>query len=166
MNDVEHTQDEEQIITDSEQQNATEEEVFDWKAEALKHKAIADRLKKKLSTQSLQTKPEQKIDDDIKKDISFLKEVEAKRQFGFENNLSPQETDLAFKFAGGKPDAKVLEDEFFKAGIEGLRSKQRLENNIPGSSSRSSVFSEKPFEEMKEDERKNAFESKMKGIKK
>ncbi len=166
MEDVETTLDEEIIVTEGQHDNDPAEEEKDWKAEALKHKAIADRLKIKLSKQPLQTKIEPKIDDETIKDVQFLKQVELKRQFGFENGLSPQETDYAFKFAGGKPSKEVLEDPFFKGGIESLRSKERLEKNIPGASSRSSVFTEKPFSELSEDDRAKAFEAKMKGVRK
>lgn len=144
-----------------------EEDGFDWKADALKHRAIADRLKTKLSKVAPISKnpnEEHKLDDEVVQSVKKLEQAEAKRQFGFEHKLSPEETDLAFKFSGGKPSKEVLEDEFFKGGLESLRAKQRLQNNLPGSSSRSSVFTEKPFSEMKEDERKQAFESKMKSI--
>lgn len=146
-----------------------EEDDTDWKAEALKHKAIADRLKSKLSKVAPISKgsnEEHKMDDEVVQSVKKLEQAEAKRQFGFEHKLSPEETDLAFKFSGGKPTKEVLEDEFFKGGLESLRAKQRLANNTPGSSSRSSVFTEKPFSEMKEDERKNTFEAKMKSIRK
>ena len=149
--------------TEVEQDNTTEEESKDWRAEALKQTAIANRLKKKLS-QNIIPKQEPKIDEDIVKDVTYLKQVESKRQFGFEHNLSPEETDYAFKFSSGKPTKEILEDPFFKGGLESLRTKKRLEANIPGSSSRSSVFSEKPFNESSEDERKKAFESKVKSI--
>lgn len=161
------TQDEEEIVTtEGEQDNAPAEEV-DWRGEALKHKAIADRLKKKLSNQPIiKDKQEPKIDDDIVADVKILKEERLKRQFGFEHNLSPEETDYAFRFSNGTPTKELLEDPFFKGGLESLRAKSRLEKNIPGSSSRSSVFTEKSFTELSSDERKKTFESKMKALKK
>ena len=152
--------------TEVEQDNTTEEvSDIDWRAEALKQTAIANRLKKKLS-QNIIPKQEPKIDEDIVKDVTYLKQVESKRQFGFEHNLSPEETDYAFKFSSGNPTKEILEDSFFKGGLESLRTKKRLEANIPGSSSRSSVFSDKPFTELTPEERKKQFESKMKGFKK
>lgn len=173
MADEEKTQDEEEIVADDQQDNdqekAEEEDKTDWKAEALKHKAIADRLKGKLAKIAPITnvsKEEHKLDEDTVKDVQHLKEVEAKRQFGFEHELSPKETDLAFKFANGKPTKKTLEDEFFKGGLESLRSKDRLAKNTPGSSSRSSVFSEKSFAETPEEDRKKSFEKAVAGIKK
>lgn len=157
--------------TEVEQDNTTTERVdseeskIDWRAEALKQTAIANRLKKKLS-QPITNKQEPKIDEELKKDVSFLKEIEFKRQFGFEHNLSPKETDYAFKFSNGKPTKEILEDPFFKGGLDSLRAKERLEKNIPGSSSRSSVFTEKPFGELTQEERKKQFESRMKSFKK
>jgi hypothetical protein len=164
---AEETTEVEQEINEAEveQDNTTEEDKIDWRAEALKQTAIANRLKKKLS-QPIIPKQEPKIDDEIVKDVNYLKQVEAKRQFGFEHNLSPEETDYAFKFSGGKPTKEILEDPFFKGGLDSLRAKKRLEANIPGSSSRSSVFSDKPFTELTPEERKKQFESKMKVFKK
>jgi len=168
MSDEEIVEDEpqQQIATDDQQDNGHEEESLEyWKNLALINKGIVDRhkAKEKLS-KNIIPKQEPKIDEDIVKDVTYLKQVESKRQFGFEHNLSPEETDYAFKFSSGNPTKEILEDSFFKGGLESLRTKKRLEANIPGSSSRSSVFSEKSFNESSEDERKKAFESKVKSI--
>lgn len=162
--DEEITQDEEEIITDSEQQFTTEEDTTDWRAEALKHKAIADRLKKKMSTQTI-IQPKQEHEDEVVKTVQRLSMLEEKRQFGFENQLSPEETDFIFKFSS-KPTKEILSDPFVKAGLDGYRQSKRLENNTPSTSSRSPIFTDKPFEELSEDDRRKAFESKMKAIKK
>lgn len=162
MADIETTQGEEEIVTEDQQDNGQEEiETIDWRAEALKNKAIADRLKKKLSTQTI-NQPKQEHDDEVVKKVNHLSLLEEKRQFGYENGLSPEETDHAFRFANGKPTKQTLEDSFFKGGLESLRSKKRLESNIPSPSSRSTVFADKPFGELSEDDRKKAFESRMK----
>lgn len=158
MIDEENTEVEQEINTDEQQQNVQEQEVdsVDWKAEALKNKAIAERLKKKLTTQPIINKVEHT--DEIVETVKSLKMLEDKRQFGFEHGLSPQETDYAFKVSSGKPTKETIEDPFFKAGLDGLRAKQRLENNTPSSSSRSAIFQNKDFKEMSDDERRKAFE--------
>lgn len=167
MEDVEKAEVEQEINTEVEQEIPQEEEVdsTDWKAEALKNKAIAERLRKKLTTQPI-IKPNPEHDDEIVKTVKNLAMLEEKRQFGFENNLSPKETDYAWKFAGGKPSKEVLEDDFFKGGLESLRAKQRLENNTPSSSSHSPVFGDKLFSELSEEEKAKAFEARVKGIRK
>lgn len=143
--------------TEAEQDNQQEEEKFDWKAEALKQQAIASRLKKKLGQpQPLSTK--EKPDDEIVKSVKRLEEIESKRQFGFENQLSPEETDFVYKISGGKPTKEILEDPFVKSGLEGYRSKKRLEANTPSGSSSSSIFKSKQFNEMSKDEQRKAFE--------
>lgn len=122
----------------------------------LTRRSIAyDTLKAKPETI---TNPKVEYPDEVVETVKSLKMLEDKRQFGFEHGLSPQETDYAFKFSGGKPTKEILEDPFFKAGLDGLRSKQRLENNTPSSSSRSTVFQNKDFKEMSDDERRKAFE--------
>lgn len=159
MIDEENTEVEQEINNEEQHQNVQEQEVdsVDWKAEALKNKAIAERLKKKLTTQPI-INPKPEYNDEVVETVKSLKMLEDKRQFGFENGLSPQETDYAFKFSSGKPTKEILEDPFFKAGLDGLRTKQRLENNTPSSSSRSAIFQNKEFKEMSDDERRKAFE--------
>jgi len=171
------TETEQEIGTSEEDETEGEQEIAeerDWRSEALKQTAIANRLKKKISNLSNQqadtslitNKPESKIDEELVLDVKILKEERLKRQFGFEHNLSPEETDYAFKFGNGKPTKETLEDSFFKGGLESLRAKVRLEKNIPGSSSRASVFSDKPFTEMTQEERKKEYETKMKRFQK
>lgn len=175
MSNIEKTQDEEEIITEDQQDNdqGDDNDSIDWKAEALrlkeeniererrlKERAIARRWEKKTSNQNINNKQEH--DDEVVKKVNHLSMLEEKRQFGYENGLSPQETDYAFKFANGKPTKEILQDSFFKGGIESLRAQNRLESNIPSSSSRSAVFADKPFEELSEDDRRKAFEARMK----
>lgn len=140
-----------------EEDNASEDTISIPKAE---YKKLTRRS---IAYDTLKTKPPtitNKVEhpDEIVETVKSLKMLEDKRQFGFENGLSPQETDYAFKFSGGKPTKEILEDPFFKAGLDGLRSKQRLENNTPSSSSRSAIFQNKDFKEMTDDERRKAFE--------
>lgn len=152
---------------DNDQEDTEDKDTTDWKAEALKHKAIADRLKGKLSKVAPlnRDKEEHKVDEELIKDVQDLKEEKLKRQFGFDNGLSPEETDIAFKYSNGKLSKEMLEDSFFKAGLESLRAKKRLESNLPGSNSRSSVFREKSFSETPEEDRKKIFESRIKELK-
>jgi hypothetical protein len=103
--------------------------------------------------------PTKSVDEEIISSVKKLEVIEAKRQFGYENSLSPEETDFLFKFTGGKPDKSVLENPFVKSGIEGFRASKRVEANTPGSSSRSQVFQGKEFKEMSDDERRKSFEA-------
>lgn len=160
MEDAEKNLDVEQVNNNAEAEldNQQEEEQFDWKAEALKNKAIADRLKRKLAQPPQTLKTNEEPDKEIVKSVKRLEEIENKRQFGFEHQLSPEETDFVFKISGGKPSKEVLEDPFVKSGLEGYRSKKRLEANTPSSSSSSSPFKTKQFNEMSEDEKRKAYE--------
>lgn len=161
---------EERLKIEEEAKSDEEKKNINWQAEALKHKAISNRLKIKLSKVpppiTTVPKEEHKIDEDVVQSVKKLEQAEAKRQFGHEHSLSPEETDIAFKFAGGKPSKETLEDSFFKAGLESLRAKKRLENNTPGSNSRSSVFSDKSFAELDEKGREKSFNEAVAGAKK
>lgn len=134
----------------------------DYKAEALKWKAIAERNRKK--SQKLPTKQDKVIDEEIIQKVNNLDMLEKKRQFGYENNLSPEETDFVFKFASNKPDKTILENPFVKSGLEGFRATKKLEQNIPSPSSGSSIFGGKSFSELSEDDRKKAFEERTKNF--
>lgn len=114
----------------------------DWKAEALKQKAIAQRLAKKAkevsqpeTTQDLET-PKKDVPDDIRKTVADLALAEKKRQFGYQHGLSPEETDAVFMFTPN-PTKETLTHPFVEGGLAKLRSKKRVEENTPSSSSRS-----------------------------
>lgn len=125
------------------------------KFKTMQHKAIAydakDKPRKPLPTRD--------IDEGLVNSVKKLETIEAKRQFGYENSLSPEETDFIFKFSNGKPDKTVLENPFVKSGLEGFRASKRVEDNTPGSTSRSPIFQGKEFKDMTDDERRSSFES-------
>jgi len=106
----------------------------DWKSEALKYKAIAQRYAKKKEGGT--PAPKQELvekNDDIRLTVKELQMAEKKRQFGYENSLSPEETDAVFKLSPN-PTKDILEDSFVKGGLASLRAKKRVENNTPSSS--------------------------------
>lgn len=147
-----------------EQEETTQEEVEEAqedsitiskdKFKSMQRKAIAYDAQKKNKPLTAKQEP----DKEIYKSVKRLEEIESKRQFGFENSLSPEETDFVFKLTGGKPDKEILDNPFVKSGLEGYRAKKRIEANIPSSSSSSSPFRGKSFKEMSDDERKSAYE--------
>lgn len=118
----------------------------------MQRKAMAFDAKKK-------PLPAKGMDEGIISSVKKLEMIEAKRQFGYENSLSPEETDFIFKMTGGKPDKTVLENPFVKSGLEGHRASKRVEANTPGSSSRSPIFQGKEFSEMTKDEQKKSYEA-------
>jgi len=146
----------EEETTQEEEQQPKEEVVTlpKDKFKSIQRKAIAYDAEKK---NKLSVKEE--IGDDVVQAVRKLEMMEEKRQFGYDHQLSPEETDFIFKFANGKPSKETLENPFIKSGIEGFRASKRVEANIPSSSSRSSIFQGKDFKEMTNDERKSAFEN-------
>lgn len=94
----------------------------------------------------------------LRADVEDLKTEREKRQFGHSHSLSPEETDRAFALAKGmgKKPTEILEDDFFKSGLQSLRDQQRAAGAIPGPSSRSPMVDGKSFSELKrEDKIKN-----------
>jgi hypothetical protein len=97
--------------------------------------------------------------------IKNLETVENKRQFGYDNGLSPKETDYVFKFSGGKPTEKTLKDPFVKAGLEALRRTERIRDNTPDSGQTFSAGG-KTWEQMTPAEKKVNFPEYMKSRRK
>jgi hypothetical protein len=116
------------------------------KAEGFEKQADGTWVKKPkapVENKNLQT-PKKEIDEDTKKTVANLALAEEKRQFGYSNGLSPEETDAVFRI-NPKPTKETLEDPFVKGGLEAIRAKKRVDNNTPNSSSRSAQpFTVKP----------------------
>lgn len=129
-----------------------EEDTTDYKAESLKWKAIAQRNKEKSRT----IIQKQNIPDEIAGKISKLELAENKRQFGYEHNLSPEETDAIFR-VNPNPTKEDIESPFIKGGLEALRAKRRIESNAVSPSSTSPKFNGKEFKDLTSDEKKEAW---------
>jgi hypothetical protein len=148
-------------LTLEEETTQEPEQEIDWKAEALKQKAINQRLSKKVA-QPVENKQvlTEKKDDDIRLTVKELQMAEKKRQFGYEHSLSPEETDAVFKMTPN-PTKEVLEDPFVKGGLASLRAKKRVAENTP-SSSRSTGFKLPSKEGTTAEDQQKAFEEYMK----
>lgn len=115
---------------------------------AIQRKAIAYDADKKRKPAPTLPADQATPADELVQDVKTLKDAENKRQFGFANSLSPEETDKVFQLAGGKPTAETLKDPFIVAGLEAMRAKKRLESNTPGASHGAKLFGGKKFSEL------------------
>ena len=135
---------EDELVQEIDTEETVAEESVDWEAEALKAKAEAAKLNAILTRKNKreQKEPlqEQPIDEDITLTVKELKMAEDKRQFGYENGLSPAEVDAVFK-NNPNPTKETLEDPFVKGGLAAVRSQNRVESNTPRTSSRSGSLS-------------------------
>jgi len=125
-------------------------------------RAKAAEAKKKEASKKIEQKEEG--EDDIRQTVQQLQLAEKKRQFGFENNLSPDETDYLFK-VNPNPDKEMLEDPFIKGGLEAIRAKKRDTQNTPSVSGRSPRFELPKKKDLTPEEKQEAFESFMKNKK-
>jgi hypothetical protein len=158
--DVQPEPTEQEVEITLEEETPTEETVeVDWKAEALKQKAIAQRLAKKIQGGTPAPKQDlvEKKDDDIRLTVKELQLAEKKRQFGYEHGLSPEEADAVFKLTPN-PTKEVLDDPFVKGGLASLRAKKRVAENTPSSSSRSASL-DIDHSKATPDEKQKAFET-------
>jgi hypothetical protein len=91
--------------------------------------------------------------------IKKLELAEEKRQFGYLNNLAPEETDHVFAYAQGngiKP-SDALARPFIKTAIEAMRQEAKIGNATPGPSSKAPMVEGKSFSEMKDDDKRANF---------
>ncbi|MCZ2338041.1 MAG: hypothetical protein LC127_07545 [Chitinophagales bacterium] len=109
-------------------------------------------------------KPAERKDDGIKQTVERLALAEEKRQFGYENNLSPEETDYIFKI-NSKPSKELLDDPFIKGGIDAIRAKKKVESNTPALNSRSPRFELPRKKDMTPDDKQKHFEDYMSNLK-
>lgn len=154
-------------LEESQEEVEEEQPQVDWRAEALKHKAIAERLAKKKSPQLTEKKEPQ---TDLAERLNNLELLEKKRQFGYEHGLSPDEADAIFKI-NPNPSKEDLDNPFIKGGLEALRAKRRVAENTPSSSSRSVTFKGKDVKDVLLDDKipksdKQSAWEKMTGVKK
>jgi hypothetical protein len=136
------------------------EDVEELKAQLQKKDEIIRQTlaRSKAAEQKLKTyKPEPKADKDLYQTVSELKLAEQKRQFGYENSLSPEETDHIFRL-NPNPSKETLDDVFVKGGLEAIRNKKKLESNTPALNSRSPKFVVPSKKDMTTEDKQKAFE--------
>lgn len=156
--EVEDTED----VDDEEEPEEPSDDSTDWEAEAKKWKAIANRNRKKQEKKPVKKElPDTDDGDDLRKDVESLKQSEKKRAFGYEHQLSPEETDKIFQL-NPNPTAETLKDPFVKAGLDAIRRQKRVDENTPSSSSKSNPALSKKFKDMNPNERNAEWQKFMK----
>lgn len=98
------------------------------------------------------TQAPQEVPEDITVTVKGLAIAEKKRQFGYQNGLSPEETDAVFKI-DPNPTKETLKDPFILGGLEHIRKQKRVEDATPSSSKRSQSINGKSWAEMSKEER-------------
>lgn len=172
--------DETQVTTEPEQEDVELEEVDldgdepadepddkDWKAEAMKYKSMAKRYKGKLETPKPVAEPKKPLETkeekpDVSDRITRLEQSEKKREFGYQYGLSPEETDMVFKF-NPNPTKEDLDNPFVKGGLQAIRANQKQKENTPSSGSVAPTFKGKSFNELSEEEKEANFGKFMEG---
>lgn len=125
-----------------------------------KNKQLFARLKKPKQSTTPNSKPTEELQE-IREAVNKLSLAEQKRQFQYENNLSPEETDKVFAI-NPKPTKELLNDPFVKGGLESIRAARRVSEATPSPSGRSTTHNGKTFKDMTPDERQAAMEARFK----
>lgn len=123
--------------------------------ETKRKQAEADLAKTKLDLESEKEKNNQEPEKlkGIEDKVSQLELAERKRQFGYDNGLSPIETDRVFQI-NPNPTKETLDDPFVKGGLSAIKAKEKLSQNMPGASTGSPHFAAgKNLDEMKPEEK-------------
>lgn len=94
-----------------------------------------------------------KIEDEVVNDVRELKQIEKKRQFGYRNSLSPEETDLLFRFAGDREPTEAMKDEDFKDLLDVRRRRARVADAVPSGTNRNVTIEGKTWKDMNPEER-------------
>ena len=133
--------------------------------DAIIRQLTARAKKAEAKVEPRQITKEDKGNDDIRQTVQSLQLAETKRQFGYQNGLSPEETDHIFKI-NSNPTKEILEDPFVKGGLQAIRARRRVEDNTPQTSSRSPRFELPKKEDLTPDDKQKAFEDFMASKKK
>jgi hypothetical protein len=120
-----------------------EKKLAEAEAKAARYRKQASRLKESGAATD---------DTDLRKDIESLKLSERKRQFGYQNNLSPEETDMVFKFSTN-PSKEDIESPFVKGGLEAIRAQRRASEATPTPTRSTFSIKDKTFSELSTDEK-------------
>lgn len=152
-------QEDEEIQQEVEEQTTEPEpeDDIDWRERALKAEKAIENAKKKTKLAPQPSKNNQaELDDDVVKDVQFLKLAEKKRQFGYAYGLSPEEADKVFSF-NPNPDADTLKDPFIQAGLQAIRKQRKVQNNTPSSSAKATFIGD-DFHKKSDAEKQQEFE--------
>ena len=165
----------EPVITDEEidailKEDEPKKETDDVQKQLERKDAIIRQLTARAKKAEAKPEPRQitkedKGNDDIRQTVQSLQLAETKRQFGYQNGLSPEETDHIFKI-NSNPTKEILDDPFVKGGLQAIRAKRRVEDNTPQTSSRSPRFELPKKEDLTPDDKQKAFEDFMASKKK
>lgn len=79
-------------------------------------------------------KPDARIDK-IEKSLGEISLTNRKRDFGFQNSLSPDEVDFVFRQTS-RPTKKFLETPYVRGAIEAMRAESNVRANTPSSGGR------------------------------
>lgn len=102
-----------------------------------KNRSAADRRtsgKDRLPDKKRPVRNDSRVDEH-EKAIGEIRASEAKRQFGYENDLSPDEVDVVFRLSKN-PTAKTLRDPIVKGALTGHRDAKAAKKNVPSGNHR------------------------------
>lgn len=149
---------EEETSEQEDSEESSEESVDELKQRLEKEKKAREKAEKAIAKNKRKEKKEKSkkvdykqvdddSDEDIKEEIQELKLAERKRQFGYRNNLSPEEVDKVFEVSSN-PSEETLQDPFVKEGLKGLRREKNKAENTPSSSVKANPLKDPKFEEL------------------
>lgn len=159
--DVDSEDDEESLEDDD--QPMTKKEFREFQQSIKNSSNASRRIASKRELQTKAPKENERLDR-IEQAVKRTELLEQKRQFGYENHLSPTEVDYVFKLSK-RPTKKFLDDPFIKGGLESLRSRERTKVNTPGMSGGTFKNVEgKSWTDLKDGEKQQNFNERRKAL--
>lgn len=133
----------------------------------LKGNQNQNNAKRRVSSKGRDTNPPPKANDRldrVERTLQHTALLEKKRDFGYKNNLSPDEVDVVFRLTS-RPTSKFLQEPQVKGAIEGLRAHRNVRNNTPGSTGQTFKTSVgKDWKDLKDDEKQANFADRRRSI--
>lgn len=163
--DSEGDEDDESDSDEDDDKPITRKELKEILGKRAKNRSAAARRasgKRNLSDKQRRGKSDPAVES-LSSEVQNLKQAEAKRQFGYEHNLSPREVDLVFRM-DRKPSAKTLKDPAVKGALEGIRAAHRAKEGIPSSNGRTFQVGGKDFHELDDKDKSKHFTDRRRAI--
>lgn len=166
--DEDESEDEDSDADDSDEDDdkpATRAEV---KALTKKLDALAVARRKSSEKRPLSGKPRPDAKENVRLDAiearqKSLDKIEQKRQFGYQNNLTPDEVDIVYRIVQ-RPKAATLKDPVIMGALQGYRDSKDAKENTPGGRGRTFQVGNKDFKDLKPEEKRDNFADRRRSI--
>lgn len=135
--------------------------------ELLQKNGNKNNAKRRVTSKNRNTSNSSKTEERLSSVEKFTKDAqlnEQKRSFGYDNNLSPKQTDFVFKMTK-RPTAKFIAQPHIKAALDTIAQQSNVRANTPSGNGRTFKSNNgKSWEKMDESEKQGSFAERRRAI--